>query len=252
MRRKLALALAALLAWAAAAALASSLLLPPPWSVAAALWEMAAGGEVVRMAAFSLRLVVAGTLAGTALAFALTALAMRYRLAAEALALAGAIFHPLPGIALLPLALLWLGMGEGAAVALIVHSTAWPMAANLDAGFRSVPGELVDAGRVFGCEGLELVARVLLPCSLPYILAGLRIAWARAWRSVIAIEMVFGTSGGDGGLGWLIFQHRYLLNIAHVCAGLAVIAAVGVAVEALFGWAERRTVEAWGVTMARK
>jgi len=248
----LALVAGALLAWQVVALFTSSLLLPPVHEVAAALFEMTVGGEVIRMAAFSLRLVVVGMAVGVALAFGLTALAMRFRWAAEGLALAEGVLHPLPGIALLPLALLWLGMGNESAVFLIVHSVTWPMAANLDTGFRSVPGELIDAGRVFGYEGLGLVANVMLPCSVPYILAGLRIAWARAWRSVIAIEMVFGTSGGDGGLGWLIFQHRYLLNIAHVFAGLAVIALVGVAVEVLMGLAERRTVEAWGVTAARR
>ena len=155
---------------------------------------------------------------------------------------------PLPAIALLPLALLWFGLGNGSLIFVLTHSVLWPLAVNTYAGFRSVPATLRMAGRNYGLRGLRYVLFILVPAALPSILAGLRISWASAWRTLIAAELVFGASSGRGGLGWYIFQNRNELLTDRVFAGLTLVIAIGLVFENLvFGTLERVTVRRWGM-----
>lgn len=158
------------------------------------------------------------------------------------------MFNPLPAIALLPLALLWFGLGRASLVFVLVHSVMWPLALNAYAGFGSVPETLRMAGRNVGLNGAPLVFQVMIPAALPAILSGLKIGWAFAWRTLIAAELVFGTTSGQGGLGWYIFQSRNELFTDKVFAGLAAVIAIGLLVEGLvFQTLERLTVRRWGM-----
>jgi len=104
------------------------------------------------------------------------------------------------------------------------------------------------AGRNYGLRGVRFVLWVLVPAALPSILAGLRIGWAFAWRTLIAAELVFGASSGKGGLGWYIFQNRNELYTDRVFAGLAMVTLIGLLVEHLgFNTIERVTVKRWGM-----
>lgn len=104
------------------------------------------------------------------------------------------------------------------------------------------------AGRNYGLRGLRYVAHILIPAALPALLAGLRIGWAFAWRTLIAAELVFGASSGQGGLGWYIFQNRNELYTDNVFAGLVVVILIGLLVENLiFNTLERITVKRWGM-----
>jgi NitT/TauT family transport system permease protein len=103
------------------------------------------------------------------------------------------------------------------------------------------------AGRNYGLSGPRYVLQILVPAALPSILAGLKIGWAFAWRTLIAAELVFGASSGKGGLGWYIFQNRNELFTDKVFAGLAVVTLIGLLVEGLvFSTLERLTVRRWG------
>jgi NitT/TauT family transport system permease protein len=103
-------------------------------------------------------------------------------------------------------------------------------------------------GRQYGLRGLPLVGQILVPAALPSILAGLKIGWAFAWRTLIAAELVFGTTSGKGGLGWYILQNRNELYTDKVFPGLAVVILVGLLVEnAVFGTLERLTARRWGM-----
>jgi NitT/TauT family transport system permease protein len=158
------------------------------------------------------------------------------------------MFNPLPAIALLPLALVWFGLGSGSIVFVIVHSVLWAIALNTHSGFRSVSPTLRMVGRNYGLRGLRLVRTVLVPAALPAILTGLKIGWAFAWRTLIAAELVFGVSSGQGGLGWFIFENKNQLEIASVFAGLFTVVVIGLAVEnVVFLQAERRTIRRWGM-----
>jgi NitT/TauT family transport system permease protein len=227
----------------------SPLLFPPASTVLLAFGRALAGGEIPGYAAQSLKVLLTGMAIGVGLALLLTTLAVTTRLGGELLETLTSMFNPLPAIALMPLALLWFGLGTSSLVFVIVHSVLWPMALNTYTGFVTVPPTLRRVGQNFGLSGFRLVAGILLPAAFPYILSGIKIGWAFAWRTIIAAEMVFGVAGSQGGLGWFIYQNRFEMNTDLVFAGLLTVILIGLLVEhLLFRWLERRTVLRWGMS----
>jgi NitT/TauT family transport system permease protein len=227
---------------------ANDLLLPAFTQTARAFAQGIASGELPAKSGISLGLLLQGYGLGIAAAFVLTTLAVSTQLGRDLLATLTSMFNPLPAIALLPLALLWFGLGKASLVFVLVHSVLWPLALNTYAGFQAVPETLRMAGRNYGLRGLRYVLAILVPSALPAILAGLRIGWAFAWRTLIAAELFFGASSGRGGLGWYIFQNRNELYTDRVFAGLAAVILIGLLVEHLvFDNVERLTVRRWGV-----
>jgi len=225
----------------------NDLLLPTFSATARALVEGLASGELVEKVRISLAVLLQGYVAGVLLAFGLTTLAVSTQVGRDLLDTLTSMFNPLPAIALLPLALLWFGLGRGSLVFVLIHSVMWPLALNTYAGFQGVPETLRMAGRNYGLTGLRYVLQILVPAALPAILSGLKIGWAFAWRTLIAAELVFGASSGKGGLGWYIFQNRNELYTDRVFAGLAMVVLIGLLVESLgFATLERLTVRRWG------
>ena len=226
----------------------NELLIPTFTATARAFVEGFLDGSLPAKAAVSLYLLVRGYLCGIFFAFLLTTLAVSTRLGRDILDTLSAMFNPLPAIALLPLALLWFGLGNGSLIFVLTHSVLWPLALNTYAGFRAVPATLRMAGRNYGLRGIRYVLFILVPAALPSILSGLRIGWASAWRTLIAAELVFGASSGRGGLGWYIFQNRNELLTDRVFAGLTLVILIGLLFENLvFGVLERVTVRRWGM-----
>ncbi|WP_062477909.1 ABC transporter permease [Variovorax boronicumulans] len=247
LRKGLILAVIAVLWELAARWQDNDLLLPTFTATARALIEGLASGELVEKVRISLAVLLQGYLAGVLLAFGLTTLAVSTRIGRDLLDTLTSMFNPLPAIALLPLALLWFGLGRGSLVFVLIHSVLWPLALNTYAGFQGVPETLRMAGRNYGLTGLRYVLQILVPAALPSILSGLKIGWAFAWRTLIAAELVFGASSGKGGLGWYIFQNRNELYTDRVFAGLALVVLIGLLVESLgFRTLERLTVRRWG------
>jgi NitT/TauT family transport system permease protein len=115
----------------------------------------------------------------------------------------------------------------------LVHAVLWPLALSMYTGFLGVPETLRMTGRNYGLKGLRQVLLILVPAALPSIVAGLRVDWAFAWCTLIAAELVFGASAGQGGLGWYIFQNRNELHTDRVFAGLVSVIAIGLLVEHL-------------------
>jgi NitT/TauT family transport system permease protein len=225
----------------------NDLLLPTFSATMKALVEGLWSGELIEKVRLSLFVLVQGYVAGVVLAFALTTLAVSTRLGRDLLGTLTSMFNPLPAIALLPLALLWFGLGRGSLVFVLIHSVLWPLALNTYAGFQGVPETLRMAGRNYGLRGIPYVLQILIPAALPAILSGLKIGWAFAWRTLIAAELVFGASSGKGGLGWYIFQNRNELYTDRVFAGLVMVVLIGLLVESLgFATLERLTVRKWG------
>jgi NitT/TauT family transport system permease protein len=158
-----------------------------------------------------------------------------------------AMFNPLPAIALLPLALLWFGLGNGSITFVLVHAVLWPVALSTHSGFASISNTIRMVGRNYGLTGFRYVFQILIPAAFPAILTGLKNGWAFAWRTLIAAELVFGVSSGSGGIGWFIYENKNQLEIAYVFAGLLTVIAIGVVVDSLFRLVEQRTVNRWGM-----
>jgi len=226
----------------------NDLLLPGFVQTAQAFVDGVVSGELLEKVGISLQVLIKGYLIGIAMAFVLTTLAVSTQLGRDFLSTLTAMFNPLPAIALLPLALLWFGLGQDSLIFVLIHSVVWALALNTYTGFLGVSETLRMAGRNYGLRGLRFVLFILVPAALPSILAGLRIGWAFAWRTLIAAELVFGASSGKGGLGWYIFQNRNELFTDKVFAGLAMVIIIGLLVENLgFNTIERLTVKRWGM-----
>jgi NitT/TauT family transport system permease protein len=231
-----------------AAWLNNPLIIPTFRDSVTALWDGFANGPLLLRAWTSVKLLVLGYLAGIAVATVLTLLAISNRIGTDLLTLLTAMFNPLPAIALLPLALLWFGLGEKSLVFVLIHAVLWPLALNAYSGFQGVSETLRLAGQSFGLRGPRYAFKILIPAAFPAILTGLKIGWAFAWRTLIAAELVFGVSSGSGGLGWFIFENRNQLEIANVFAGLLTVIGIGLAVESIiFRSLERITVRRWGM-----
>jgi NitT/TauT family transport system permease protein len=157
-------------------------------------------------------------------------------------------FNPLPAIALLPLAFLWFGLGDVSIIFVLVHSVLWAVALNTHSGFKSVSNTLRMVGRNYGLKGPRFIAKILVPAAFPSIVTGLKIGWAFAWRTLIAAELVFGVSSGQGGLGWFIYESKNMLEIPTMFAGLLTVIIIGLVVENLiFRNVEAVTVRRWGM-----
>ena len=207
-----------------------------------------ASGELPQAAAYTIPILLVGYLAGLMLAGLLTALASFTRIGADLLETLTAMFNPLPSIALLPLALIWFGLGSDAVIFVLIHAVLWAVALNTFAGFRSVSPTLKMVGQNYGLSQFGYVLRLLIPGAFPSILTGLKIGWAFAWRTLIAAELVFGAQGGTGGLGWFINERKNQLETADVFAGLLTVIVIGLLVEnVVFKTIEKRTVERWGM-----
>lgn len=227
--------------------LGNPLLFPTFTDTLSAFFENIANGVIPARTLVSLETLLIGYGIGIALAAVLTTIAIGSRIGADMLEALTSMFNPLPAIALLPLALIWFGLGKGSIIFVLVHSVLWAIALNTHSGFRSVSNTLRMVGLNYGLRGLKLVRFILIPAAFPAILTGLKVGWAFAWRTLIAAELVFGVSSGAGGLGWFIFENRNLLEIPAVFAGLLTVILIGLVVENLiFRTIERKTVLTWG------
>ncbi|MCL4800376.1 MAG: ABC transporter permease [Burkholderiales bacterium] len=152
---------------------------------------------------------------------------------------------PIPGLAYAPLFLLWFGLGDFGAIALVGFVSAFPIIINSWSGVKAVKEIWVRAAQAMGADDRRLFRHVILPGALPYILTGLRLGLAQAWRILVAVEML---AAVPWGLGWMIFGAREFLNTDVMLAGIAVIGAIGLALEKLvFERLENYTVVRWGM-----
>lgn len=207
-----------------------------------------ASGELLIKLWASLKVLFSGYAIGILLAALLTAASIASRVGTDFLETLTAMFNPLPAIALLPIALIWFGLGNGSLIFVLVHSVLWSVALNTHSGFLAVSDTLRMVGKNCGLGGFAYVSKILVPAAFPSILTGLKIGWAFAWRTLIASELVFGVSSGSGGLGWYIYENKNQLEITNVFAGLFMVILIGLVVENLiFRVIENRTVRKWGM-----
>jgi len=152
---------------------------------------------------------------------------------------------PIPGLAYAPLFLLWFGLGNLSAVLLVAFVSAFPVIFNTWTGVKAVKDIWVRSAQAMGADDARLFRHVILPGALPYILTGLRLGLAQAWRILVGVEML---AAVPWGLGWMIFGAREFLNMDVMLAGVAVIAVIGLALETLvFRRLEQFTVVRWGM-----
>lgn len=225
-----------------------SVLFPSLQEIGNALVLAIISGELIQQTLLSLILIIQGLILGLVLAIIASSLSMANKVFASFTDTLTALAHPLPGIALLPLIIIWFGTGTLSVLVIIIHSVVWPMFVNIMTGFRSMPPIYKDAGLNFGLNNYQMIKDITIPASFPYLLSGIRIGWARAWRALISAEMIFGAVGAKGGLGWYIFKQRVFMDTPGMFAGLIVIVLIGIIVEDfVFTIIEDKTVKKWGM-----
>jgi len=223
-------------------------LFPPLEEVAATLARLTAAGILPHHAAETLFRLAAG-FAIAAFAGVLLGIAMgRYRRAEDLLLPLVSIGAPIPGLAYAPLFLLWFGLGNTGSIILVGFVAMFPVIQNSWTGVKAVKEIWIRAAQTMGADERRLFRHVILPGALPYILAGMRLGLAQGWRILVAVEML---AAVPWGLGWLIFGAREFLNTDVMLAGIAVIGAIGLALERfVFQRLERYTVVRWGMMAA--
>jgi NitT/TauT family transport system permease protein len=247
--RKLLILVVLALIWEAYGRFLNNDLLFPTFSATVrAFFDAILSGVLPARAWSSIKVLLMGYACGVVLAALLTALAIMSRIGTDFLETMTSMFNPLPAIALLPLALIWFGLGNGSLIFVLVHSVTWAIALNTHSGFLSVSNTLKMVGRNYGLTGPRYIWKILIPAAFPSILTGLKIGWAFAWRTLIAAELVFGVSSGSGGLGWFIFENKNTLDIPNVFAGLLTVIIIGLVIEnVIFRTIENQTIGRWGM-----
>jgi len=224
------------------------LLFPTFIATVEAFFRGIVSGTLISSTWTSVSLLLQGYAIGMLVAAVFTAFASATRVGADLLETLTSMFNPLPSIALLPLSMIWFGLGNLSIIFVLIHAVLWAVALNTHSGFRSVSMTWRMVGRNYGLSGLSYVCKILIPGAFPSILTGMKIGWAFAWRTLIAAELVFGSSSGSGGLGWYIFQNKNMLDIPNVFAGLLTVILFGLLVENfIFRVVERRTIGRWGM-----
>lgn len=236
-------------AWQVYASILNNPLLFPKFDdTISAFYTNVMNGVLLQRGWVSVKVLLIGYSVGLLFAGILTTFAITSRIGSDLLETLTSMFNPLPAVALLPLSLIWFGLGNSSLVFVLIHAVLWPVALNMHSGFMSVSPILRMVGRNYGLRGPRYVVKILIPAAFPSILAGLKIGWAFAWRTLIAAELIFGVSSGSGGLGWFIYENKNELEIANVFAGLLSIIIIGLVVEnVIFRNIELKTVRKWGM-----
>jgi NitT/TauT family transport system permease protein len=218
---------------------------PPVEAIAAAFARLTISGVLPHHALDTIVRLSAGFALAALIGVTIGILMGRSRRAEDILLPLVSIGAPIPGLAYAPLFLLWFGPGNVPAVALVGFVAAFPIIYNSWTGVKAVKDIWVRSAHAMGADNRRLFSHVILPGALPYILTGLRLGLAQAWRILVGIEML---AAVPWGLGWLIFGAQEFLNIDVMLAGIVMIALIGLALEKLvFQRLEDFTVVRWGM-----
>ena len=225
-------------------------LLPTLPVIARTLFGMLADGSIIEHAAFTLYRVMFGFSLAVVVGIPLGILMARFqRIEHFVLPLVSALM-PIPSFALVPLFMLWFGIGNLTTILIVFYAATFPMVFNTWSGVRSVNPIWLRAAGAMGADEHSLFWKVIIPGASPFIITGMRQSFLRAWIAVVGAEMI---AASDWGLGWVIFDAKEFLNTDIMLASLVVIGAIGFVFERMvFGSLERATVLRWGMMRKAK
>ena len=227
--------------------LVNSYVLPPFTRVARQMAQQIIDGKLGYQILNSLYIVFGGMILSFLLAIVTSILCIYSKIVESFVAAVCTVMNPLPGIAILPLIMLWFGIGDGAMLILIIHGVLWPLVTNLLTGFKAIPQVYREWGINIGLSPFRMFTDIYINAVISYVISGLRVGWGRAWRALISAEMVFGMIGSLGGVGYYIYQNRAYANMTNVMVGVLVIILVGLIMEqGFFCIIEKKTIGKWG------
>ena len=209
--------------------------LPPPAAIGRALWGLAASGELWAHLGASLRRLAIGWSVGTVFGVALGfAVGLSTLARSPGLAVVSALF-PIPKIALVPLFIIWFGIGEGSKIVTLAFGVFFPTVINVAAGIDALPRGLVRMAQAFGLGRWAVVWKVVLPGAMPSILSGFRVTSSIAIILLVAAEMI----GAERGIGAFVLQAGNLYDTDGLLAGIVVLSGLGLTVAWVLGRLER-------------
>ncbi len=225
-------------------------LLPTIPTIAKTLYSTILDGSMIEHALYTLYRVLFGFGLAITVGIPLGILMARFqRVENFFLPLVSALM-PIPSFALVPLFMLWFGIGNTATIVIVFYAATFPMLFNTWSGVRSVNPLWLRAAGSMGADEKSLFWKVIIPGASPFIITGMRQAFLRAWIAVVGAEMI---AASDWGLGWVIFDAKEFLNTDIMLAALVVIGGIGYLFERLvFGSLERATVLRWGMVRTAK
>ncbi|HWP27588.1 MAG TPA: ABC transporter permease [Xanthobacteraceae bacterium] len=225
-------------------------LMPTLPKIGATLLRTLLDGSMILHAAGTLGRVLAGMTLAAAVGLPVGILMGRYKAVENFFVPLVSAFMPIPSLAWVPVFILWFGLGNTVAILIVLYAAFFPMVLNVWSGVRAVNPLWLRAADAMGADEKALFWKVIMPGASPFIIAGLRQAFLRAWIAVIGAEFL---AASDWGLGWVIFDSKEFLNADVMIASLAVIGAIGFVFERLvFGSLEKYTVQRWGMVQAAK
>ncbi len=215
--------------------------MPGPLMVAAGLWDLAASGVLLKHVVASLFRVSWGYVLAVATAVPLGLLLGDWRTGRRMFNPLIQFLRPISPLAWIPIALLWLGVGDRPAIFLIFLASFFPMVVFTMSGVSGINVTYLRVAANFGLEGAELYSKVIFPAALPQIVTGLRITLGTAWLVIVAAEMIAVKSG----LGYLIVDARNSLRMDYVVGGMVVIGFIGLLLDLLIRQVERLPGVQW-------
>ncbi|WP_198955524.1 ABC transporter permease subunit [Frankia sp. CcI49] len=214
---------------------ASTELLASPWTVVTTFADLMGSGELPRAILVSLRRAGSGLLLGGFIGITLALLAGLFRLGEDLIDAAVQMIRTVPFVGLIPLFIIWFGIGERPKTALVAFGVAFPLYLNTYAGIRNVDATLVEAARTVGLGRAGLIRHVILPGALPNVLVGLRFSLGIAWLALIFAEQI----NANRGLGHLMNRAQEFQRTDIIVVCLVVYALLGLAVDAVVRLLER-------------
>lgn len=220
----------------ATAGLLPGTVLPAPSKVFVAAWGLIQSGELVTNLAVSAARAVAGLVVGGGIGFGLGLANGMFPISEKTLDSTLQMLRNVPHLALIPLVILWFGIGEGAKLFLVALGVFFPIYLNTFHGVRSVDPRLIEMGRVYGMSPLRLFLKIILPGALPSIFIGLRFALGVMWLTLIVAETIAASSG----IGHMAMQAREFMRVDIVVVSILVYALLGKLADTATRWLERR------------
>ena len=214
--------------------------LPAPSKVVSTAIKLATTGSLLNDLGVSLLRAAAGFAIGGSVGFALGILVGFSRIAEAAIDRSVQMIRAIPFLAVLPLVIVWLGVGEAEKIFLVALGVTFPIYINTTLGIRQIDPKLIELGRIQGLSSFELIRRIVLPGALPSILTGVRYALATAWLALVVAE----TIGAQSGIGFLAMDAREFLRTDVIVLTIVIYALIGVAADAIARLLERRLL-AW-------
>lgn len=184
-------------------------------------------GQLVTATGTTLIRLLTGFFIAVVLGLTFGFLIARYKWVDDTLGFFVTALQSIPSIVWFPLAIVWFGLGNASILFIVAIGATWTMTVNSSAGFKNVPSLYIDAAKTLGSSGTHLIRTIIIPASVPHIISGLRVAWAFAWRAIMAGELL----GSTGGLGYLLDLGRSIQAMDLVLSIMIVIGIIGTIID---------------------